>query len=271
MCGRYVATRSPQDLAGLFHVSRWNPEQLLAPSWNVAPTDDVWAVLERPDRETGEVARQLRALRWGLVPSWAKSVDVGAKMINARMETVHEKPAYRRAFARRRCLLPADGFYEWQAVPTEGRAKPRKQPYFISPEDGQPMAMAGLYEFWRDPDVADDDPAAWWTTCTIITTEATDAAGRVHPRMPLAIAPTHYDAWLDPAHQDPEELRALLTTPADGHLNARAVSPAVNDVRNNGPQLLEDAPADRSGSDGKDGSGGVLGSGGGAGSGGSGT
>ncbi|MFG2888237.1 SOS response-associated peptidase [Streptomyces sp. NPDC048248] len=244
MCGRYVATRSPQDLAGLFHVSRWNPEELLAPSWNVAPTDNVWAVLERPDRGTGEIERRLRPLRWGLVPSWAKSIGVGAKMINARVETVHEKPAYRRAFAKRRCLLPADGFYEWQQLPAEGKAKPRKQPYFISPESGQVMAMAGLYEFWRDPAVAaDDDPAAWCVSCTIITTEARDAAGRIHPRMPLAIASDHYDEWLDPTHHDPDELRALLTTPAHGHLDARAVSTAVNDVRNNGEHLLDAADA----------------------------
>ncbi|MER7151980.1 SOS response-associated peptidase [Streptomyces lydicus] len=243
MCGRYVATRSPQDLAGLFHVSRWNPETLLAPSWNVAPTDEVWAVLERADRGTGEVERQLRPLRWGLVPSWAKSLTVGSKMINARVETVHEKPAYRRAFAKRRCLLPADGFYEWQQLPAEGGGKPRKQPYFISPEDGELMAMAGLYEFWRDPEVAaDDDPAAWWATCTIITTEATDAAGWIHPRMPLTVAPSHHEAWLDPAHQDADELRALLDTPADGHLHARAVTTAVNNVRNNGPHLLDEAP-----------------------------
>ena len=243
MCGRFVATRSPKDLAGLFHVSRWDPEEVLAPSWNVAPTDDVWAVLERADRGTGELLRQLRPLRWGLVPSWAKSLNSGAKMINARVETVHEKPAYRRAFTRRRCLLPADGFFEWQPLPVPGTAKPGKQPYFISPEDGQVMAMAGLYEFWRDPAVAaEDDPAAWRTTCTIITTEATDAAGQVHPRMPLAITPAHYEQWLDPTHQDPDELRALLTTPADGHLDVRAVSTAVNSVRNNGPHLLDAAP-----------------------------
>ncbi|GAA0424612.1 SOS response-associated peptidase [Streptomyces luteireticuli] len=241
MCGRYVSTRSPQNLVDLFQVTHWNPDELLAPSWNIAPTDKVWAVLERPDRESGALERQLRALRWGLVPSWAKSPNAGAKMINARMETVHEKPAYRRAFAERRCLLPADGFYEWQAIPATGTTKARKQPYFISPEDSQVMALAGLYEFWRDRAVAEDsDPAAWWTTCTIITTEATDTAGRIHPRMPLTVAPADYEAWLDPAHQDPDELRALLTAPAHGHLDARAVSTAVNNVRNNGPQLLDD-------------------------------
>ncbi|OIJ65437.1 SOS response-associated peptidase [Streptomyces mangrovisoli] len=247
MCGRYASTRSPQDLAPLFGVADPPPRETLAPSWNVAPTDEVWAVLERASRGDdgpSAVERALLPLRWGLVPSWAKDVKVGSRMINARVETVHEKPAYRRAFARRRCLLPADGFYEWEQVKDPGTGRTRKQPYFIHPEDDQIMALAGLYEYWRDPAVkADDDPAAWLTTCTIITTEATDAAGRVHPRMPLALTPDHYDAWLDPAHQDPDELRALLGRPADGNLDARPVSTAVNNVRNNGPHLLAETAA----------------------------
>lgn len=242
MCGRYVSTRSPEDLTGLFRAEGPGPGTSLPPSWNVAPTDPVWAVLERADRDTGEVERRLRALRWGLVPSRSKGPAGAAKMINARVETVAEKPAYRRAYARRRCLLPADGFYEWQPVPATATAKAYKQPYFISPEDGTVMAMAGLYEFWRDPSVTDaDDPAAWWATCTVITTEATDAAGRVHPRMPLALAQADYDAWLDPAHQDPHDLRTLLATPAGGRLEVRAVDTAVNSVRNNGPELLTPA------------------------------
>lgn len=242
MCGRYASTRAPADLAGLFE-ARWNPQETLAASWNVAPTDPVWAVLERPDRDSGELERLLRTVRWGLVPSWAKDPAVGLRMINARVETVHEKPAYRRAFVQRRCLLPADGFYEWVPVPATGTAKAHKQPYFITPEDTSVMAMAGLYEFWRDPGVTDEeDPDAWLTTATIITTEATDAAGRIHPRMPLALDPADYQTWLDPAHQDVHQLRALLHTPAGGRLQARAVSTAVNSVRNNGPHLL-DAPA----------------------------
>ncbi|WP_055489183.1 SOS response-associated peptidase [Streptomyces sp. TP-A0356] len=245
MCGRYVSTRSPEDLAQLFHVTDWRPQEALAPNWNVAPTDDVWAVLERTPRGAGHDAsarRQLRTLRWGLVPSWAKDARAGAKMINARVETVHEKPAFRRAFAQHRCLLPADGFYEWEQIEDRESGKARKQPYFIHPTDGQVLALAGLYAYWRDPSVKhDDDPAAWLMTCTIITTEATDEAGRVHPRMPLALTPGHYDAWLDPRHQDPDELRALLTPPAHGHLAARPVSTAVNSVRNNGPHLLEEA------------------------------
>jgi putative SOS response-associated peptidase YedK len=123
MCGRYASTRRPQDLAQLFHVDKWPTTEALAPSWNVAPTDDVWAVLERAPRADGGDAspvRELRPLRWGLVPSWAKEPKIGARMINARVETVHEKPAFRRAFRTRRCPLPADGFYEWQQV----RARP---------------------------------------------------------------------------------------------------------------------------------------------------
>ncbi|GAA2922222.1 SOS response-associated peptidase [Streptomyces mexicanus] len=245
MCGRYVSTRGPEDLVRHFRVTQWRPEEALEPSWNVAPTDPVWAVLERAPREdpaAEAVRRELRPLRWGLVPSWAKDPRAGARMINARVETVHVKPAFRRAFARHRCLLPADGFYEWQQVKDEHTGRTRKQPWFIHPEDGGVMALAGLYAYWRDPEVArDDDPAAWLTTCTIITTDATDAAGRIHPRMPLALSPDHYDAWLDPHRQDPDELRALLSPPAGGHLDARPVSPAVNDVRADGPGLVAEA------------------------------
>ncbi|MEU0036182.1 SOS response-associated peptidase [Streptomyces sp. NPDC006333] len=244
MCGRYVSTRSPADLVQLFQVADRRPEESLAPNWNVVPTDNVWAVLERTPHEQEDAAparRELRTLRWGLVPSWAKDVKIGARMINARVETVHEKPAFRRAFLKRRCLLPADGFYEWEQAKDETTGKTHKQPYFIHPEDDQVMALAGLYEYWRNPEIKqDDDPDAWLTTCTILTTEATDAAGRVHPRMPLALTPGHYDAWLDPHHQDPADLRALLTQPADGHLDTRPVSTTVNSVRNNGPQLLDE-------------------------------
>ncbi|NYV77574.1 SOS response-associated peptidase [Streptomyces sp. UH6] len=244
MCGRYVSTRSPQELTRIFDVVEWRPEETLEQSWNVAPTDEVYAVLERAGRGAAEdapVRRELRTPRWGLVPSWAKDPKIGSRMINARVETVHEKSAYRRAFARRRCLLPADGFYEWQQVKDEATGKVRKQPYFIHPADGEVMALAGLYEFWRDPEVEDrEDPAAWLLTCTIITTEATDAAGRVHPRMPLALTSDHYEAWLDPHHDDAGHLRALLTRPADGNLDARPVSTAVNSTRSNGPQLLDE-------------------------------
>lgn len=242
MCGRFVSTSNVQDLVELFGVTRGDTSEALAPSWNVAPTDQVWAVLERVDRDTGELKRQLRPLRWGLVPSWAKDPSVGARMINARSETVDRKPAFRKAFASRRCLLPADGYYEWVAIPAADGKKGFKQPYLIAPTSGELLVMAGLYEFWRDQTLPDDDPLAWLTTTTIITTDARDAAGRVHDRMPLAIDQADYDAWLDPDHTDPGELRQLLHTPAHGDLTVRAVSTSVNSVRNNGAQLLDQVP-----------------------------
>jgi putative SOS response-associated peptidase YedK len=268
MCGRYAASRRPEDLVGLFGVERWEPEETVEADWNVAPTKPVHAVLDRPLRGAGDPrpVRQLRTLRWGLVPGWAKSPDLGVKMINARAETVHEKSAYRRPFAARRCLLPADGWYEWMTGEEEldleqrGRRKrSRKQPYFVTPADGGIMALAGLYEFWRDRTVPDDDPRAWWTTCTVVTTEAdtgllagatgeADARGPqsladIHPRMPLVLTPDRWDAWLDPGRTDPDAVRTLLVPPPSGSLRAHPVSTDVSNVRNNGPGLVEELAA----------------------------
>ncbi|WFB07505.1 SOS response-associated peptidase [Streptomyces sp. LX-29] len=273
MCGRYAASRSPEDLVGLFGVEKWEPTETLDPDWNVAPTKNVYAVLERPlkDAEDRRPVRQLRSLTWGLVPSWAKSPDVGVKMINARAETVHEKASFRRPFLSRRCLLPADGYYEWVTAAAErqleeqGRRKrPRKQPYFVTPSDGSVMALAGLYEFWRDRTLPDDHPRAWWVTCTVITTEAdkepfAGAADRpesepgprslaeIHPRMPLILPSDRWGAWLDPTHTDPDGLRELLVAPPAGLLRAYPVSTGVSDVRNNGPELLKELEAPEEG------------------------
>ncbi|WP_327295331.1 SOS response-associated peptidase [Streptomyces sp. NBC_01197] len=276
MCGRFAASRGPEDLAGVFGVEKgdapWQSETV-GPDWNVAPTKTVQAVLERPLKDAASrcPVRQLRNLRWGLVPSWAKSPEGAARMINARAETVQEKPSFRRAFAARRCLVPADGYYEWMTEPderqleVEGRKKrARKQPYFVTPADGSVMAFAGLYEFWRDPSLPGDDPQAWWATCTILTTEAEttplalagpgqghgqpagDEAGpaaprslaAIHPRMPLVLPPDRWDDWLDPAHTDPARLTPLLEPPPAGLVRAYPVSTAVSNVRNNGPELL---------------------------------
>lgn len=267
MCGRYAASRRPEDLVGLFGVEKWEPTETLAPDWNVAPTKSVHAVLERPVKDAADrrPVRQLRAMRWGLVPSWAKSPEGAAKMINARAETVHEKPSFRRAFESRRCLLPADGYYEWvtgageRELEEKGRKKrSRKQPYFVTPADGSVMALAGLYEFWRDPTLPGDHPQAWWVTCSVLTTEAEpepfatggdrDEAGprslaEIHPRMPLVLPPDRWDAWLDPARTDPAELRSLLAPPPAGLVRAYPVATAVSDVRNNGPELLTELEA----------------------------
>lgn len=172
-------------------MEKGDPAETVAPDWNVAPTKTVQAVLERPlkDAASRRPVRQLRNLKWGLVPSWAKSPEGAARMINARAETVQEKPSFRRAFTARRCIVPADGYYEWMTEPderqleVEGKKKrARKQPYFVTPADGSVMAFAGLYEFWRDPALPGDDPQAWWATCTILTTEAETT--------PLALAGT---------------------------------------------------------------------------------
>jgi putative SOS response-associated peptidase YedK len=187
-----------------------------------------------------DVARELRVVRWGLVPYWAKDPSIGSRLINARAETVHSKPAYRQAFKRRRCLLPADGYYEWQ-VP-EGSAGGKgaaKQPYYIFRADGGPLAFAGLYERWRDPALPDDHERAWLWTATIITTSAPDDLGQIHDRMPMVIEPDRWQDWLDPAATDPADLMALLAPAASGGLTSYPVSRAVNSVRNNGPELIE--------------------------------
>ncbi|MER5180448.1 SOS response-associated peptidase [Streptomyces sp. NPDC002896] len=261
MCGRYASSRRPEDLAGIFEIEKWEPKEALAPDYNVAPTKDVYAVLDRPlkDADSPRPVRQLRTLTWGLVPSWAKSREGGARMINARAETVHEKPSYRRAFASRRCIIPADGYYEWVTAAAErdlevqGKKKrPRKQPYFVTPADGSVFAMAGLYEFWRDRTLPDDHPRAWWVTCAVITTDAETgplavapaegpgSLAEIHPRMPLMLTPDRWDAWLDPSRTDPEDLRGLLAAPPEGLMRAYPVSTAVSDVRNNGPELLKE-------------------------------
>ncbi|RFU38442.1 SOS response-associated peptidase [Actinomadura logoneensis] len=244
MCGRYATTRARQELLDQFAIQADETGGGLEPDYNVAPTDPVPAVLiRRPGgeaEEEAEAVRQLRMLRWGLVPSWAKDVSVGARMINARVETVAEKPAYRRAFARRRCLLPADGYYEWYtlqddpATDEKGRKrKPRKQPFYIHPKDGGVMAMAGLYELWRSPD------GEWLWSCTLITTDAPDDLGRIHDRMPMVVTPDRWDAWLDPDLTAPEEIRGLLTPAMAGTMDAYPVATLVGNVRNNGPRLIE--------------------------------
>lgn len=255
MCGRYAASRSPDDLVEEFEAVV-RPEETLGPDYNVAPTKKVYAVMDRHPRGEpgGAVRRELAVVRWGLVPSWAKDPSIGSRMINARMETVAEKPAFRRAFAKRRCLLPADGYYEWY-TPEDGprgkNGKPLKQPFFIHPADGGILAMAGLYELWRDPTRPDDDRHAWLLTTTVLTTTAEDAVGVIHDRMPLLVEPQRWHDWLDPdLDGTARDLSTLLVPAAPGRLDAYPVSTAVNSVRNNGPALLEPVAAE--GADGGD-------------------
>ncbi len=219
MCGRYASSRDARDLASAFEVEE-PPEESLPPSWNVAPTDPVYAVVERDER------RSLRVFRWGLVPSWSKDAKGAARMINARRETVPVKPAFRKAYARRRCIVPADGYYEWQRDGT------RTQPWFLTPRDGSPLAMAGLYEVWS---AAEGAERLW--TCTVITTEAADELGHIHDRTPLLVPRESWARWLDPEVEDPGE--DLLVPGTPGVLDAWPVSQAVGNVRNDGAELVQ--------------------------------
>lgn len=241
-------------------------DEPLKADYNVAPTKPVYAVMTRAPRAARQQeaaqpdpagrqrhngsgsalqsghdgpARELRVVRWGLVPSWAKDISIGSRMINARAETVSEKPAFRNAFARRRCLLPADGYYEWQQPPAG--TKGPKQPYFICRPDHGVLAFAGIYELWRDRALPDDDPGAWLWTAAVITTTAPDELGEIHDRMPMVIDRASWEDWLDPANTDAADVRALLAPAAAHGLITYPVSLAVNSVRNNGPELVREA------------------------------
>jgi putative SOS response-associated peptidase YedK len=275
MCGRFASARKRQELLEEFGVQRDRVAEPLRPDYNVAPTKPVYAVVTRRPEDTAkehgagpdgarpdgasehqaaedeaaehpaaepEGVRELRVVRWGLVPFWAKDISIGSRLINARAETVASKPAFRHAFARHRCLLPADGFYEWEK---SGDTKSsRKQPYYIRREDGGVLAFAGLYELWRDKDRPDDDPDSWLWTATIITTRAEDEVGRIHDRMPMVIEPGRWADWLDPAATSAEALHGLMTPAASVHLTTYPVSTEVNSVRHNGPGLIEPMEGD---------------------------
>jgi putative SOS response-associated peptidase YedK len=238
MCGRYASFKEDQALADEFAIATVADDvRLLGPSWNVAPTDGVRMVVERADRETGEITRQLRVAKWGLVPTWAKDPSIGNRMINARSETLRSSNAYAKPFAARRALLPADGYFEWQKIEQPGSKRPRKQPFYIHPSDDDVVALAGLYEFWRDRSKADDDPDRWLVTATVITRPASEELAPIHDRQPLMIRRDDWARWLDPA-VDADEASALLDAEPP-KLEATPVSPAVNAVAHNGPGLIE--------------------------------
>jgi putative SOS response-associated peptidase YedK len=237
VCGRYVSVQSDADLIHEFDVEVV-VGQPLAPSWNVAPTDPVRVVaLRHADGERDAAAvRQLRTVEWGLLPSWSKSASGAAKMINARSETVASKPAFKAAAARRRCLVPASGYFEWKQ---DGRGK---TPYFLHAPDDDPLAMAGLYEIWRDESLPEDDPGRWRWTCTIITRPATDTLGHIHDRCPVLVPAQIQQQWLDCTAGDPALAHQLLERIPEPNLQPRRVSKAVGNVRNNNPALIEPVP-----------------------------
>jgi putative SOS response-associated peptidase YedK len=231
MCGRFVSTTPLSDLAERLDVDevRTDDER---PNWNVTPRSSVLIVAENAEHQ-----RVLDRVRWGLVPSWAKNLAVGDKLINARAESVKEKPAYRRAFLKRRCLIPVDGFYEWKVVP----GRKTKQPVYIHRVDGAPIVFAGLYENWKDK--ADPD-AEWVRSCSIVTTNANQRIAPVHNRMPVILPPEHFEGWLDPDNHDVDALTRLLLPAPDDLLSYYPISTLVNRPANNGPELLDPVPDD---------------------------
>jgi putative SOS response-associated peptidase YedK len=237
MCGRYVMSRAVGDLLAAFDVEESYVEEL-QPSYNVAPTDAVPLILDRSSGEGEPVTRKLVTARWGLVPSWAKDPKGGAKLINARMETVTEKPSFRKAAAARRGLLVGDGYFEWEKTSGGG-----KIPTYLYGPDNQILAFAALFENWPDPALPNGHPDKWLRTATIITTAASDALGHIHDRTPMVVPPEMYSDWLDPGTTSEADVRALLDSMPEPHLVPRVVSDRVNSVRNNGPELIEPAAA----------------------------
>lgn len=275
MCGRYALARNRRQLQLEFDLAEldsaaetpsprsWPPLEELRPDYNIAPGKPVYAVLGAPPAESGERSpgpSSLCTLRWGLVPSWAKDPNVGYRMINARSETVADKPAFRTAFTRRRCLLPADAYYEWQLLPKDApgtteastspatdpahrkrKARADKRPFAVRYRDGAPLAMAGLFERWRDPTREEDDPRAWLWSCAVITTDAAPGLDHIHERMPVVVPRADWSTWLDPAADRATLAEVMAHTPAEG-LESYPVGRAVNSARNNGPELLEPEP-----------------------------
>ncbi len=225
MCGRFVSSTPVSALAEQFLA-----EEVKAPekdaSFNVAPTDDVYAVA------TSKGRRQLGSFHWGLVPSWAKDPSVGNRMINLRAESVSDKPSFRRLLQRRRCVIPADGFYEWKDM---GRGR-KKQPFLIRANDGRPLALAGLWEVWKDREAQD---AEWLRSCTILTTDANELVAPLHDRMPAILLPEAWDTWLDEDVTDVDVLAGLLVPCPSELLEMWPVTTDVNSVQNNRPDLVE--------------------------------
>jgi len=218
VCGRYVLTSPSEAIAAHFRLA---DVPAYPPRYNIAPTQTALVI-----RETPEGGREAVGLRWGLIPFWAKEPSIGSRLINARAEGLVDKPAFRAAFRRRRCLVPADGFFEWRAL--AGR---RKQPYYVRLASGEPFAMAGLWEQWRPPE---GDPIA---TFTIVTTAANEALRALHDRMPVIVAPADYDEWLSSPNPS-----ALLGPWAGAAFEVAPIGTRVNDVRNDDPGVLQPLP-----------------------------
>ncbi len=246
MCGRFVSTSNPDAIASYFGAVV--DVENLGENFNVAPTQDIYGVVARPAESGAESNRAVQAFHWGLIPSWAKERKIGAKMINARSETLTEKPAFRGLVKKKRLIIPMDGFYEWQAGaadgPVDAKGKSRKQPMFIHRVDGQPMAVAGLWSAWKDPT---DHDQRWLHSATVITTAANELMSAVHDRMPVLVPADRWDEWLDPTSDVIESFADLFTAANDGVLEMHPVSTDVNNVRNNSADLVTPLPASSAG------------------------
>jgi len=237
MCGRFVVTSPTIELVSLFDV-QFVAENLPGPSWNIAPTQSVAAIVDSVKRENPdeEPVRRLEAARWGLVPSWAKDLSIGSKAFNARIETAAEKPMFRSAVASRRALVPASGYFEWRT--TDGV----KIPEYIFSADGQPLAFAALYAWWRDPTGSSPASSKWMLSTTILTRASTGAMTSIHDRMPVFLDHSLIDDWLDSAQRG---TAGLLDAAANSAvvvatgLRHHEVDRAVGAVRNNSPELIE--------------------------------
>jgi putative SOS response-associated peptidase YedK len=246
VCGRYVTVSSPALLAERFDVTEIRPKEL-EPSYNVAPRADVPVIAERHHEAGADRERVLDVVRWGLVPFWAKDPKIGDRMINARADRIRSSNAFKRAFERKRCIVPADGFYEWEKLEPEktpsnppapkGRSGARKQPWFIRRKDGEPLAFAGLWETWRDKSLGEDAPPL--RTCVIITTDPNALLAPIHDRMPVVLPESAWSTWLDVENRDVEALQELLVPSPPDELEKWAVSTLVNKADNNGPELLQ--------------------------------
>jgi len=243
MCGRFVASSSPDQIAAFFGAEV--AVDGLGQNFNVAPTHDIYGVVA-PTGGDAATSPRLEAFHWGLVPSWAKDRKIASRMINARSETLAEKPAFKGLFKKKRLLVPMDGFYEWQPGTADGpltaRGKPAKQPMFIHRSDGEPLAVAGLWSAWKDPETGgeDDNSPRWLHSATIVTTAANDTMAAVHDRMPVLVARSRWAEWLDPTNDDIEALSTLFDMRDDRSLELHPVSTDVNSVRNNRPDLIDE-------------------------------
>jgi putative SOS response-associated peptidase YedK len=227
MCGRYAANRDTGTLTEVFNIKTL-PNETLVANFNISPTSKTYVITQNTKE-----SRSLEIMTWGLIPSWAKDSSTSAKMINARFETVDEKPSFRSAFSKRRCIIPMDGYYEWFR-PEDSKAK--KQPYFIKAKNNPLLAVAGIYEYWKNPDSTSEEKEIH--SFSIITTQALLGLATIHDRMPVLVPNRNWDAWLDTDLQNKDEVRSLIATPPNDYFDYYKIGTDVNNARNNGAELI---------------------------------